>query len=240
MKILFLLGDDNAPERKLAEETQKLIGKDATVVWHNASSPMPEGDFDGVWIFTHEKEGGCPPELMQFAEQNFERLKDIPTLASGVGGKEGGMNAVTEISDYFIEHGGRYMEDSEPLCIPLRTARFELEGEERMELFFLVDEFLTYCGMDDSESRRIAFGKVVSDYFSLMKYLSPTGPKPTVRQIGEEGVVTDVGNFDCALPQNAPPELRELPFEIDALVSDYEIGEDELLPALQEKIEREW
>ncbi len=225
MKILFLTGgDDGSPERKLAREAEKLIGADAEVVWHDPALPFPAGDYDGVWIFTHEEEGGCPPVLMHFLEDNFPLLRDLPATASGIGGKEGGMNAVTEILGYFEEHGGRVAE-GEPLCIPLRSSRFDLEQEEKMDLFFVVDGFIKYCGMDDSESRKIAFSTVVED---CLKLLALRGPL-------REGILSEEGLL-APLPEDAPPELKELPHEIAALTSDYEIEEDELLAALRERL----
>lgn len=239
MKLLFLLGDaaKNSPERRLAAEAEKLIGKDAEVLYFTHSFPR---SFDGVWIFTHEEGGGCPEALMNVLEENFPRLKEIPVLVSGIGGKEGGMNAVSEILAYFEEHEGRAMTEPEPLCIPMRSTRFELEAEERMELFFLVDEFIKYCGMDESESRKIAFETVVKDYFRLMKYLAADEKTPTLYAIEGSLVKTDLGDFDCALPFDASADLRELRFEIDSLVSDYEIEAEELLPALSEKLKRDW
>ncbi len=241
MKLLFLLGDEgkNSPERKLAAEAQKLIGKDADILWHQPGEPIP-GGLNGVWIFTHEEDGGCPAPLMELLASSFPALEDVPAVASGIGGKEGGMNAVTEISDFFKEHDGRFMEESEPLCIPMKTARFELEPEEKMDLFFLVDGFLKYCEMDDSESRKIAFATVVNDYFKLMKAIAPEREKPTEIAIAEDCVKTDVGDFDCDLSENAPAELHELRYEIRSLVSDYEIEEGEIVSALLEKVLREW
>ena len=243
MKILFLLGDygKHSLERQFAEETQKLIGKDAEVTVYDPALPLPApGELDGIWIFTHEEEGGCPEELMALIEANIGRFEDVPVVASGVGGKDGGMNAATEIAEYFDAHGGRFYTDSEPLCIPLRTTRFELEPDEKMDLFFVVDAFLKYCGMDDSESRKIAFGTVVKNYFRLMKYLSPDGAKPTELSIEGDTVHTDVGDFDCALTLDAPAEMQDLRIETDTLVSDYEIEEGEIVSALLEKILREW
>ena len=218
-----------------------MIGNDAEVVWYDPALPQRELRADGVWIFTHEEDGGCPEALMTLLKDHFSAFQDIPAVASGIGGKEGGMNAVTEISEYFEQHGGRFMEESEPLCVPLKTARFELEPEEKMDLFFLVDGFLKYCGMDDSESRKIAFETVVNDYFKLMKFLSPAGSKPTELAFeGFDTVHTDVGTFDCSLPGDAPPEIGELHYEIETLVADYEIEEGEIVSALLEKILREW
>lgn len=243
MKLLFLLGDSgkNSLERKFAEETEKLIGKDARVVYHDPAHPLPPpSGIDGVWIFTHEEDGGCPEALLTLLEEGFSPFEDVPVVASGVGGKEGGMNAVAEIADCVKERGGRLFEDSEPLCVPLRTARFELGPEERMDLFFLVDEFLKYCGMDDSESRKIAFGTVVGDYFKLLKYLSPSGPKPTELRFEDGLLKTDAGDFDFSLADDAPPALGELCAEIKTLREDYEIEDEEILSALLEKILREW
>ena len=243
MKILFLLGGgETSPEKKLAEETGKLIGKDADVEFYDGSVPvsaLPEPD--GIWIFTHEEDGRCPSALMDDIRDFFPRLTDVPVIASGIGGKDGAMNAVAEIADFIIEFDGRYMTDSEPLCIPLRTARFdELEPEERMDLFFLVDSFLKYCGMDDSESRKIAFGTVVNNYFRIMKYLSPDGPKPTDVRLCGTVIETDVGPFDCTLSEDAPAELSELRYETETLISDFEIDASEIRSALLEKILREW
>lgn len=244
MKILFLLGDPDkkSPERKLAGEAEKLIGKDAEIVWYDPALPFPcMLEFDGIWIFTHDEEGGCPEALMALIEQNFAAFEDIPAVVSGVGGKDGGMNAATEIADYFTSHGGRLYEDSEPFFVPTRTAHFELEPEEKMDLFFLVDGFLKYCGMDDSESRKIAFEKVVEDYFKLMKHLSRGGPKPTELAFDGDALKTDVGDFDCSVQGDGlPSEIKDLPFEIDALKSDYEIEDEEICSALLEKILREW
>ena len=239
MKLLFILGDDgkNSPERKLAAEAEKLIGRDAEVLFFGGKFPS---SFDGVWIFTHEEDGGCPEALMALLEENFARLKAIPALATGIGGKEGGMNAVDEIAEFFRARDGRFMEEGEPLCVPMRSTRFELGAEERMELFFLVDAFIKYCGMDESESRKIAFETVVKDYFRLMKYLARSEHTPTVRAIEGNTVKTDLGDFDCVLPQDAPADLRELRFEIESLVEDYEIGTEEILPALSEKLKRDW
>ena len=243
MKILFLLGDysKRAPERQLAAEAEKLIGKDAEIVWHGPGLPLPDAlETDGIWIFTHEEDGGCPEELMALLAENFTRFEDIPVLASGIGGKDGGMNAVTEIAEFFAAHGGRFYEESEPLCIPLRTAHCELGPEEKMDLFFLVDGFLKYCGMDDSESRKIAFDTVLNDYFKLMKYFSPAGPMPTELAFDGDTLRTDAGDFDCTATGDAPPEIRDLHYEIDALKSDYEIDDEEILSALLQKILREW
>lgn len=240
MKLLFLLGDyGNSPERKLAREAEKLIGKDAEVVWYDPALPLAEG-FEGVWIFTHEEEGGCPAELMRFLTEHFPAFEDVPTVASGIGGKEGGMNAAYEIAEYFEEHGGRFMAESEPLCVPMKTARFELGPEEKMDLFFLVDGFLKYCGMDKSESRSIAFETVVDDYFKLMKASAAAGERPTEVAVAGALVKTDAGDFDCAASDGLPPELRDLPYEIESLTEDYEIEETEIASALLEKILREW
>ncbi len=243
MKLLFLLGDyaKNSLERKLAEEAGKLIAKDAEIVWYDPARLLPDSfEPDGIWIFTHEEDGGCPEDLMTLLGKNFQRFADIPIVASGIGGKDGAMNAVYEIFEFVEAHDGRFMEDSEPLCIPLRTSRFELEPDEKMDLFFVVDAFLKYCGMDDSESRKIAFGTVVKNYFRLMKYLSPDGAKPTELSIEGDTVHTDVGDFDCALTLDAPAEMQDLRIETDTLVSDYEIEEGEIVSALLEKILREW
>lgn len=242
MKIVFLLGDDDGPERRLAEETKKMIGKDAEIVWYDPARPFPSPqEADGVWIFTHEEGGGCPESLMTTIENHFSSMEDMPAVATGIGGKEGGMNAVSEIAEYFEKHGGRFFTDSEPLCIPLRTARFELGPEERMDLFFLVDGFLKYCGMDDSESRKIAFDTVINDYFRLMKFLSPAGPRPTRLAIDGDTIETDAGTFDCAPSgEDVPPEIGDLHYEIGTLVSDYEIEPDEIAAALLNKLEKEW
>ncbi len=243
MKILFLLGDygKHSLERQFAEETQKLIGKDAEVTVYDPALPLPApGELDGIWIFTHEEEGGCPEELMALIEANIGRFEDVPVVASGVGGKDGGMNAATEIAEYFDAHGGRFYTDSEPLCIPLRTTRFELEPEERMDLFFLVDGFLKYCGMDDSESRKIAFDTVLNDYLKLMKYFRPSGPMPTALSLQGDVLKMDDEEFDCSCPGDAPSEIKELHFEIDSLKNDYEIEEDEIIAALPERLAQAW
>lgn len=240
MKILFLLGDNakNSVERLLAAEAQKLIGKDAEVLWHTPATPIGQyGELDGVWIFTHEEDGGCPQELFAYLEESIGALGDVPAVATGIGGKEGAMNAVTEIIEFFSEHGGRYLEDSEPLCIPLRSAKFDLDSDERLDLFFLVDEFVKYCGMDDSESRKIGFQKVVEDYFVLLKALLPEGGKPASLAFDGKTVRTDAGDADLSLDT---PKTRELIPEIESLTEDYEIEEDELKEALLEKISKEW
>ena len=217
-----------------------MIGNDAEVVWYDPALPQRELRADGVWIFTHEEDGGCPEALMTLLKDHFSAFQDVPAVASGIGGKEGGMNAAYEIAEFFEEHGGRFMTESEPLCVPMKTARFELTPEERMDLFFLADSFLKYCGMDDSESRSIAFETVVGDYFKLMKAVAPQAERPT--EIAIEGglVKTDAGDFDCAASDGLPPELRDLPYEISSLTEDYEIEESEIASALLEKILREW
>lgn len=241
MKLLFLLGDyaANSLERKLAGEAEKLIAKDAEVLICDPPRPLSGPAPDGVWIFTHEENGGCPEALMSFLEENFAALEDVPAAVSGVGGKAGGMNAVYEILEFFKEHGGRPFEDVEPLCIPVHTSRFDPEPEEKLDLFFYVDGFLKYCGMDKSESRKIAFGTVVNDYFKLMKRLAPEGPRPTELTICGDVVKTDAGTFDGSAP-DASPEIAALRYEIETLVSDYEIEEAEIASALLEKILREW
>lgn len=238
MKILFLLGDESekSAERQLAEAVQKQIGREAQVIWYDGAPLRTYGEIDGVWFFAHDERGGCPDCLMNFLEKNFSAIEDIPAVASGVGGKDGGMNAVTEIADYITEHGGRFHGDSEPLCIPMRSTRLDLHGQ-RMELLFLVDSFLKYCGMEDSDSRKIGFDTVVDDLFKLLKFY--LGEKPEKIAFGEhEELVTDVGTVDWRNCE--APELRELPHEIDTLIEDYEIEQEEILPALRAKVKTDW
>lgn len=241
MKILFVTEGGNSPSRQLAEEAEKLVGKDAEVSYYDPALPLVADGIDGVWIFTREEEGGCPEEIENFLERLYPAFADVPVLASGVGGKDGGMNALAEIRDYIDKQGGRYAEETDPLSIPLRSARLSLDPEEKWDLFFVVDAFLKYCGMDESESRKIGFSTVVEDFFKLMKFLSPEGPRPHTLTLEGFIVRTDVGEFDCSVAgDDVPPEIKELRYEIESLVSDYEIGDEEIAPALLQKIETDW
>ena len=241
LKILFLLGDyaPRSIERQLAEVTEKIIGKDARIVWYDPAKKLASyGRPGGVWIFTHEEDGGCPEELLKFIDGARRFLDDIPVTFSGIGGKDGAMNALTELNDLLEEMDARVDNDA-TVSIPLRGTKFEPDRDERMDIFWQVDEFVKYCGMDDSESRKIAFDRVVENYFTLLKHLSPEKPKRI--EIDYPELVTDVGKFDCAnLGEDAPDELKELHYEIDALTADYEIEAEELLPELLDTIAREW
>ncbi len=142
MKIAILLGDDHprSPEAQLAELALEMIGRDAEAYCFLPSSPLPAAD--GVWIFTHEEDGGCPPQLLDAVKENFSLLARVPVAIAGVGGKDGGMNAVTELSEFFEEQG-KTLAGEEPFCLPLRAQKVTLDAEERMDLFWHVDEFLT-------------------------------------------------------------------------------------------------
>lgn len=245
MKILFLLGDygKKSVERQLAEVAEELIGKDAEIVWHEENTPLANyRELDGVWIFTHEEDGGCPEELTNLIKEGVTALEDVPITFSGIGGKDGAMNALTELLELLQSMDCRVMDEEDPVVtqIPLRSARFDIDRDERMDLFWQVDAFIKYCGMDDSESRKIAFESVVNNYFKLMKYLSPNGERPTELAFEDAEIVTDVGRFDCVNLGEAPAEISELHYEIEALTADYEIEEEEILSALLEKILREW
>lgn len=239
MTILFLIGDANekSPDRQLSDAVRKLIGNDAQVIEYDGAPLRTLGTIDGLWIFAHDERGGCPETVMNFLTKNFSAIEDLPTVASGAGGKDGGMNAVTEIAEYVTEHGGRYHEDGEPLCIPMRSARFDPDPGQRMELRFLVDSFLKYCGMDESDSRRIGLETVIEDYFKILK--SRSAERPERISFGERGeIVTDAGAFDWR--DDLSPELRDLRYEIDELTEDYEIEADEILSALREKVKTDW
>ncbi len=240
MKILFVVSENfpKSPVFELAEAAKKRIGRDAAIVYYDGSPLRTYGKIEGLWIFTHEERGGCPENVRSFLENNFSAIEDVPSVATGVGGKEGGMNAVSEIMEFFEEHGGRYLSDSEPLCIPLRSSRLDLDHEEKMDLFFLVDSFLKYCGMDESDSRKIAFEKVVDNYFAILKYL--TDEKPELLSWKEDVMQTDHGSLDLSDLSEAPAGIRDLRSEINELSKDYELEEEEILPALREKIDREW
>ena len=243
MKILFLLGDcgEKSLERQLAEVVEEMIGKDAEIVWYDPAQGLPAFKaLDGIWIFTHEEDGGCPETLTAFLGEAGSRLDDIPLTFTGIGGKDGAMNAVTELSELLEAREARVMNEGEFVCIPLRSARLDLDQDERMDLFWHVDAFLKYCGMDDSDSRKIAFETVVSHYFKLMKHLSADGRKPTELAFDGADIVTDVGRFVFSDLTDAPEELEDLTYEIGTLTEDYEMEEDEILSALLEKILIEW
>lgn len=142
MKILFVSGDEDprSPVAGLAGLAKELIGKDAEVLTQPLNAPLLHAD--GVWIFTDETDGGCPEALRAFLEANLAALARVPVTASGVGGKDGGMNAVNEIAELFGENGSPLAEE-DPFLLPLRTQRISLDAEERMDLFWHVDEFLT-------------------------------------------------------------------------------------------------
>lgn len=241
MRILFVLSDETPSGyvKKFAETAQKRIGREAEVLYYNGAPIRTLGELDGLWIFTHEERGGCPESISDFLENNFSAIQDIPSVATGVGGKEGAMNAVTEIYDFFETHEGRMLQGSEPLCIPLRSTRFDLDHDEKMELVFLVDSFLKYCGMDESDSRKIGFETVVNDYYKLLKYF--TDKKPDFLGLNEARINADGETFDLEnLPDDAPAAVRDMKSEIEDLSETYEIDEDEILPALKEKVLREW
>lgn len=243
MKILFILGDnaERSIERQLAKVTEELIGKDARVVWYNPEKKLSSyGRPSGVWIFTHEEDGGCPEELLELISDARRFLDDIPVTYSGIGGKDGAMNALTEIGELLEKMHARVDNDA-VVSIPLRGTRFEPDRDERMDIFWQVDEFVKYCGMDDSESRKIAFKRVIENYFALLKHFSPDDEKPTEIDLDYPEIATDVGRFNCEdLGEDAPDEIRELDNEIEALTDDYEFEAEELLPALLEKVAKEW
>lgn len=143
MKIAFVLGDDDprSPVAGLADLAKEIVGKDAEVSFLSPAAPLAEAD--GVWLFTNEEDGGCPPGLRAFLEANAEALAHIPVTVSGVGGKDGAMNAVTEISEFLSAHGCALAE-KEPFLLPQRAQRLSLDAEERMDFFWHVDEFLTF------------------------------------------------------------------------------------------------
>ncbi len=243
MNILFLLGDnaDRSIERQLAKVTEGLIGKDARVTWYSPERRLSSyGRPSGVWIFTHDEDGGCPEELLKLIAGARRFLDDVPVTFSGIGGKDGAMNALTEIDELLEKMHARVDSDA-VVSIPLRGTRFEPDSDERMDIFWQVDEFVKYCGMDDSESRKIAFKQVVENYFDLLKYYLADGDKPTDIFIEYPTLVTDMGRFDCEeLPDDAPDELTELHYEIESLTEEYEFEVEELLPALLDKVAREW
>lgn len=221
MKILFVIGDsDKSPDRQLADAARKLIGKDAEIILFDGSPLRTYGEIDGVWFFVHDERGGCPESILNFLEKNFSAIEDIPTLASGVGGKEGGMNAVTEIEEFIEERDGRYHSDVDPLCIPLRSKKLDLESDEKLDLLFLVDSFLKYCGLDESDSRKIGLQKVADDYFELVK----------------DRAFETLSMKDGKLCLDGVP-LEKTP-EIEELTEDYELEEEEILSSLQKKLHR--
>lgn len=241
MRILFVLSDGSPSGyvKKFAEAAQKRIGKEAEVVYYSGEAIRTLGEIDGVWIFTHEERGGCPENISEFLENNFSALQDIPSVAAGIGGKEGAMNAVTEIYEFFETHDGRILQNSEPFCVPLRSARFDLDHDEKMELIFLVDSFLKYCGMDESDSRKICFETVVNDYFKILKLI--TAEKPELLELTNERLTADGVTLDLEnLPDGAPSELLDMKSEIEELCESYELDEEEILPALKEKIQKSW
>lgn len=240
MRILFLLSetDQRSPVRQLAEAAQKRVGREAEIVWYDGSKIRTLGEIDGLWIFTHEEYGNCPENVMTFLENNFSAIEDVPSVATGVGGKEGARNAVSEIGEFFETHGGRFLTASEPLCIPLRTLRLDLDHDEKMDLFFLVDSFLKYCGLDESDSRKIGFMTVVCDYFKILQYF--TEEKPNLISMKKGTLLTDRAEYNVSDLDGAPAEIKELRSEIQELTENYEIDEEEILPALKEKIHESW
>ena len=226
MDILFILGD-NSP-RSIERQLAKVAGE------------LAYGRPSGVWIFTHEEDGGCPEELLRLIGSARRFLDDVPVTYSGIGGKDGAMNALTEIGELLEKMHARVDSDA-VASIPLRGSRFDPDSDERMEIFWQADEFVKYCGMDDSESRKIAFRRVVKNYFDILKYLVPEGEKPTDIEIAYPYLRTDVGTFNCEeLGDDPPDDLDELHYDIESLTEEYELEEEELLPALLESVAKEW
>lgn len=241
MNILFVVSDPSpkSPVLQLAQQTQKRIGREASVLIYDGSPLRTLGKIDGIWIFTHEEKGSCPENIQDFLENNFSAIEDVPATATGVGGKEGARNAALWIQEFLDEHGGRFLSDSDPLCIPLRSSRLDLDQEEKLELIFHVDSFLKYCGMDESDSRKIGFEKVVENYFEILKSL--TAEKPDLLSLNEGKLVASFGTVDLSADANSfPSELSDLRGEINELTDDYELDGEEILPALRKKIDSEW